>query len=100
VTDLENVDNYPAYQTLGLHAIIALDDNTHMDWVFSFGYFEKDVVEFVIETETTDRLTQYGAIIRPGYGGWLKTNNGVPVIPVPMKRPSWEKQVALYLMSD
>lgn len=67
-------------RTIGLQAIIALDDNTHKDWVFSFRYIERDADDFVIESETTDRDTRNGAIIRPGYGGWLKSQNGVPTI--------------------
>ena len=67
-------------RTIGLHAIIALDDNTHKDWVFSFRYVERGASDFVIESETTDRDTKNGAVIRPGYGGWVKFDNGVPVI--------------------
>jgi hypothetical protein len=67
-------------RSIGLHAIIALDDNTHKDWVFSFRYVERGASDFVIESETTDRDTRYSAMIRPGYGGWLKSDNGVPVI--------------------
>jgi hypothetical protein len=67
-------------RTIGLQAVIALDDNTHKDWVFSFRYIERRSNDFVIESETTNRETQYGALIRPGYGGWLKSDNGVPTI--------------------
>ena len=67
-------------KTIGLHAIIALDDNTHKDWVYSFRYIERGSDDFVIESETTNRDTRRGAMIRPGYGGWLKSENGVPVI--------------------
>lgn len=67
-------------KTIGLHAIIALDDNTHKDWVFSFRLIEKKADDFVIESEASERNTAYGAKIRPGYGGWIKFLNGVPVI--------------------
>jgi len=65
---------------IGLHAIINLADNTHKDWVFSMRYIERFSSDFVIESETTDRDTRNGAMIRPGFGGWVKTSNGVPVI--------------------
>ena len=67
-------------KTIGLHAIIALDDNTHKDWVFSFRLVEYNSDDFVIESEISERSTAYGAMIRPGYGGWIKFQNGVPVI--------------------
>jgi hypothetical protein len=67
-------------RTIGLHAIIALDDNTHKDWVFSFRYIERNSSSFVIESETEDRNTRTGRVIRPGSGGWMKSDNGVPVI--------------------
>ncbi|MDR2913726.1 MAG: DUF6383 domain-containing protein [Tannerella sp.] len=67
-------------KTIGLQAVIALDDNTHKDWVFSFRYIERGASDFVIESETTDRDTRNGAMIRPGYGGWIKNQNGVLVI--------------------
>ena len=66
--------------TIGLQAIIDLSDNTHKDWVFSFRYIERGSSSFVIESETTDRDMRNGAIIRPGYGGWLKIQNMVPAI--------------------
>ena len=67
-------------KTIGLHAIINLADNTHKDWVFSFRYVERGSSDFIIESEVSDRDIRYGAIIRPGYGGWVKSQNGVPVI--------------------
>ena len=69
-------------KTIGLHAIIALDDNTHKDWVFSFRIVsqENEPIVFVIESETTDRDIQNGSIILPEYGGWVRIQNGVPVI--------------------
>ena len=67
-------------KTIGLQAIIALNDNTHKDWVFSFRYIERHADDFVIESETTERLTSKSPMIAPGYGGWIKYQNGVPVI--------------------
>lgn len=67
-------------KTIGLHAVIALDDNTHKDWVFSFRLIERHADDFVIESEVSERNTAAGAAIRPGYGGWVKFQNGVPVI--------------------
>ena len=64
----------------GLHAIIDLADNTHKDWVFSFRYVERGSSDFVIESETTERDVVNGPMIRPGYGGWVKYDNEVPVI--------------------
>ena len=64
----------------GLHAIVRLDDNTHKDWVWSMRYIERGSSDFVIESETTARFTEKGAMILPGYGGWMKFENGVPVI--------------------
>jgi hypothetical protein len=76
----KDVKDYDDKHTIGLHAIIALDDNTHKDWVFSFRLTVKDATDFVIESETTDRDTGHGAMIRSGYGGWVKIQNGVPVL--------------------
>ena len=67
-------------KTIGLHAVVALDDNTHKDWVFSFRLVQRWSDDFVIESEVADRNTAEGAMIRPGYAGWLKIQNGVPVI--------------------
>jgi len=69
-------------KTIGLHAIIALDDNTHKDWVFSFRIVsqENEPIVFVIESETTDRDIQNGSIILPEYGGWVGIQNVAPVI--------------------
>ena len=78
--DYKHVSALSPDKTIGLQAIIALDDNTHKDWVFSFRFVERDVDDFVIESETTDRNTAYGPMIRPGYGGWVKYQNEVPVI--------------------
>ena len=67
-------------KTIGLQAIIALDDNTHKDWVFSFRFVERHSDDFVIESETTERNISNSPLIAPGYGGWIKYQNRVPVI--------------------
>ena len=69
-------------KTIGLHAIIALDDNTHKDWVFSFRIVSKEdePVSFLIESETTDRDSKNAPMILPEYGGWIGMQNGIPVI--------------------
>ncbi len=79
VRDYWNYKNNTAGK-IGLQAIVELGDNTHKDWVFSFRYVERGASDFVIESETTDRDVRHGAMIRPGYGGWVKTQNGVPSI--------------------
>ena len=68
------------HKTIGLQAIIDLSDNTHKDWVFSFRYVERGSSDFVIESETAQRDIRNAAIIRPGYGAWVKTQESVPVI--------------------
>ncbi|MDR1116444.1 MAG: DUF6383 domain-containing protein [Tannerella sp.] len=65
---------------VGLHAVIQLGDNTHKDWVFSFRYIQRRADDFIIESETTERDRVYGPVIRPGYGGWVKYDNNVPII--------------------
>jgi hypothetical protein len=65
---------------IGVQAIIALDNNEHKDWVFSFRYIERLADDFIIESETTNRDRVNGPIIRPGYGGWVKYDNEVPII--------------------
>ena len=67
-------------RTIGLQAVIALNDNTHKDWVFSFRYVERGSSDFVIESETSERDIRNAAIIRPGYGAWVKLQDDVPVI--------------------
>ena len=69
-----------AGNTIGIHAIINLADNTHKDWVWSFRYVERGSSDFVIESETSQRDVRNGAIIRPGAGAWIKVQNGVPAI--------------------
>jgi hypothetical protein len=65
---------------IGVHAVVNLGNNYHKDWVFSFRYFERGSDDFIIESETENRDWTFGATIRPGYGGWVKLENGVPVI--------------------
>ncbi|MDR2145287.1 MAG: DUF6383 domain-containing protein [Tannerella sp.] len=69
-----------AGKQVGLHAMVFLGNNYHKDWVFSFRYFERGSDDFIIESETTNRDWIHGPTIRPGWGGWLKWQNGVPVI--------------------
>jgi hypothetical protein len=60
---------------------VDLANNRHKDCVFSFRLVERHNPEdFQIESETSGRDTVHGAIIRPCEGGWLKIQNGVPVI--------------------
>ena len=67
---------------------IRLDDNLHKDVVFSFRLIdsEKDVAyedqiqNFLIESETSNRDVTTGEMIAPMTGGWVKLQNGVPVI--------------------
>ena len=68
-------------KTIGLQAIIALDDNTHKDWVFSFRLIEKGSSDFLIESETTFRNTHNSPLLRPEMGGgWITLRNGVPLV--------------------
>ena len=67
-------------KTIGLHAIIRLDDNRHKDWVFSLRFIERHADDFVIESETELRDRINGNVIRPGYAGWVKWQNNVPTI--------------------
>ena len=67
-------------KTIGLHTIIALNDNSHKDWVFSFRLFETGSDDFVIESETEGRDTRKGPIIHPGRYGVITFSNSVPVV--------------------
>ena len=67
-------------KTIGLHAVIALDDDTHKDWTFSLRFIERNADDFVIESETTKRDRKNGEEIRPGHAGWIKYENNVPTI--------------------
>jgi|GEM_PF-3153992 len=62
-------------KTIGLHSIIALDDNMHKDWVFSLRIVSQEPLSLAIESETTERETRNAQMIRSGYGGWLKFQN-------------------------
>jgi hypothetical protein len=64
---------------------IRLDNNLHKDEVFSFRFVDRQTVpghtdDFYIESETTNRSSTTGRIIAPMSGGWIKIQNGVPVI--------------------
>jgi len=77
----KDVATYDDKHSIGLHAIIALDDNTHKDWVFSFRTVDQDMETFVIESETADRSMLQGDMIEPQYGGWISNVSfDLPVI--------------------
>ena len=64
---------------------IALGNNYHKDCVFSFRLVERGSPQkdFLIESETAYRgepITSRNPMIAPCVGGWLKIQNGVPVI--------------------
>ena len=76
-------DSTPAAPKNGKIRKIALGDNFHKDCVFSFRLIERRSCtpqggDFLIESETTDR-GKY-PMIAPCDGGWIKIQNGVPVI--------------------
>ena len=54
---------------------IRLDNNLHKNVVFSFRLLEEGSDNFLIESAETD-----GAMIAPMNGGWVKIQNGVPVV--------------------
>lgn len=54
---------------------IRLDNNNHKNVVFSFRLLEEGNDDFLIESAETD-----GAMIAPMQGGWIKIQNGVPVV--------------------
>lgn len=54
---------------------IRLDNNLHKNVVFSFRLLEEGSDNFLIESAETD-----GEMIAPMNGGWVKIQNGVPVI--------------------
>jgi hypothetical protein len=65
----------------GLVTAVDLANNRHKDCVFSFRLAERhNPNDFLIESETTNRDTVGGPMLRPCNGGWLKIQNGVPVI--------------------
>ena len=60
-----------------------LSNNLHKDEVFSFRFTEVgggSKKDFLIESETTNRNAASGRMIAPMVGGWVKIQNGVPVI--------------------
>ena len=63
--------------------IVFLGNNKHKDEVFSFRFTEVgggSNKDFMIESETTRRDVTKGRMIAPMNGGWVKIQNGVPVI--------------------
>ena len=58
-----------------LNRKIRLDNNLHKNVVFSFRLLEEGSDNFLIESAETD-----GAMIAPMKGGWVKIQNGVPVV--------------------
>jgi len=73
--------------------IIALDNNLHKDVVFSFRLVEDEtaayaeqIQNFLIESENENQplnnatTSAAGTMIAPYEGGWIKIQNGVPVI--------------------
>lgn len=54
---------------------IRLDNNLHKNVVFSFRLLEEGSDNFLMESAETD-----GAMIAPMQGGWVKIQNGVPVV--------------------
>lgn len=71
--------------------VVPLDNNLHKDEVFSMRFVERqrDKVgnpiegapkHFYLESETTNRDVTKGRMIAPQNGGWVKWENGVPVL--------------------
>ena len=78
-------DTTPAAPKNGKIRKIALGNNYHKDCVFSFRLVERGSPQkdFLIESETAYRgepITDRNPMIAPCIGGWLKIQNGVPVI--------------------
>ena len=78
-------DTTPAAPKNGKIRKIALGNNYHKDCVFSFRLVERGSPQkdFLIESETAYRgepITNRNPMIAPCVGGWLKIQNGVPVI--------------------
>ena len=78
-------DTTPAAPRNGKIRKIALGNNYHKDCVFSFRLVERGSPQkdFLIESETAYRgepITNRNPMIAPCIGGWLKIQNGVPVI--------------------
>lgn len=77
--------NFDALKADARVRAIRLDNNLHKDVVFSFRLIENEDVSyadqkqnFLIESETTERGES--PMIAPMNGGWVKIQNGVPVI--------------------
>lgn len=77
-----NLKKLHAYATSPGSVIHAIDlsNNKHKDCVFSFRLVERRSDDFLIESETTGRDVVTGPMIAPCEGGWIKNDNGVPVI--------------------
>ena len=78
-------DTTPAAPKNGKIRKIYLGNNYHKDCVFSFRLVERGSPQkdFLIESETAYRgepITDRTPMIAPCIGGWLKIQNGVPVI--------------------
>ena len=87
-------DTTPAAPKNGKIRKIALGNNYHKDCVFSFRLVERGSPQkdFLIESETAYRgepITDRNPMIAPCIGGWLKIQNGVPVI----SRSNEEKRI-------
>ena len=66
---------------------IRLDNNKHKNVVFSFRYVNNNTEDFLIESETENQDGDFvknaeltAVSIAPNNGGWVKIQNGVPVI--------------------
>lgn len=79
IFDLDKLHTYALRTDNNIHAIY-LGNNLHKDCVFSFRFVERGSLNFIIESETTNRDTINGPMIAPCEGGWVKYQNGVPVI--------------------
>ncbi|MDR3260272.1 MAG: hypothetical protein LBT78_00395, partial [Tannerella sp.] len=62
--------------TAGKIQKVDLNDNTHKNCVFSFRLVENGSNDFLIESEAASPSD----VIEPDAGGWIKIQNGVPVI--------------------
>ena len=81
-TETEYV-NYKKLRNDSKVKIVFLGNNKHKDEVFSFRFTEVgggSNKDFMIESETTRRDVTKGRMIAPMNGGWVKIQNGVPVI--------------------
>lgn len=81
-TETEYV-NYKKLRNDSKVKIVFLGNNKHKDEVFSFRFTEVgggSNKDFMIESETTRRDVTKGHMIAPMNGGWVKIQNGVPVI--------------------